>query len=181
VVIDPLDGTKEFIAGRPEYTVNIALVSGGAPIVGAVHAPGLGRTWAGAAGSGAFAAEHATGAVPARSAFSPITTRLPAHPPRAMVSHSHLDPESLAFLEHLGVKDRCPVGSSLKFTLIAEGEADVYPRFGPVMEWDIAAGHAVLAAAGGAVLTPEGAPVTYGHAENGYRCRPFIAWGRAPA
>jgi 3'(2'), 5'-bisphosphate nucleotidase len=181
LVIVPLDGTKEFIAGRPEYTVNVALVAGGVPVAGAVHAPALGRCWAGAPGAGAMAAEHAPGAVPSEASFSPIATRPPAEPPCAMVSHSHLDAESLAFLDRLGVQERRPVGSSIKFALIAAGEADVYPRFGPVMEWDIAAGHAVLAAAGGAVLTPDGAPVDYGHAERGYRCRPFIAWGRAPA
>jgi 3'(2'), 5'-bisphosphate nucleotidase len=180
LVIDPLDGTKEFIAGRPEFTVNIAVVAGGTPVVGTVHAPALGRTWAGASGAGAWSAAHEPGAVPAATAFSPVATRVPMQPPVAMISHSHLDPDSAAFLDRLGVRERRPMGSSIKFTLIASGEADVYPRFGPVMEWDIAAGHAVLAAAGGAVLSPDGTPVSYGHAERGYRCRPFIAWGRPP-
>jgi 3'(2'), 5'-bisphosphate nucleotidase len=180
VLIDPLDGTKEFLAGRPEYTVNLALVRGGTPVAGALHAPALGRSWAGA-GAGAVAAAHARGAIPAPAAFAAIATRDPPQPPVAVVSHNHVDPQSLAFLDRLGVRERRPVGSSLKFALIAEGGADLYPRFGPVMEWDIAAGHAVLAAAGGAVLSPEGAAVTYGDAATGYRCRPFIAWGRGPA
>lgn len=180
VLVDPLDGTREFLAGRAEYTVNIALVVGGSPVAGALHAPALGRTWAGTAGAGALAADHTRGAIPAPAAFAAITTRPPPPSPVAVVSHSHLDPESLAFLDRLGVGERRPVGSSLKFALIAEGAADVYPRFGPVMEWDIAAGHAVLAAAGGAVLHPDGTPVTYGNATASYRCRPFVAWGRAP-
>ena len=181
VLVDPLDGTKEFLAGRPEFTVNIAVVASGAPVAGAVDAPALGRVWAGAASAGALAADYAPGAVPDVAAFSPIATVPPARPPRAVVSHSHLDPDSAAFLDRLGVTERRRVGSSVKFTLIAQGDADVYPRFGPVMEWDIAAGHAVLAAAGGAVLTPDGGLVSYGRSAAGYRCRPFIAWGRAPA
>jgi 3'(2'), 5'-bisphosphate nucleotidase len=182
LLVDPLDGTKEFIAGRDCYTVNVGLVSSaGEPVAGGLHAPAQGRSWAGAVGAGAWAARHDLGAIPAVGDFVPVATRPPAVPPVALTSHSHIAAESLAFLARLGAGERRSVGSSLKFAEIAEGRADVYPRFGPTMEWDTAAGHAVLAAAGGAVLTPDGAPFLYGHAERGYRNGPFIAWGRAPA
>jgi 3'(2'), 5'-bisphosphate nucleotidase len=180
VLVDPLDGTREFIAGRDCYTVNIGLVAAGEPVAGALHAPAQGRSWAGATGVGAWAAGHELGAIPAAASFFPIATRPPAVPPVALTSHSHIEAESLAFLDRIGAGERRPVGSSLKFAEIAEGRADVYPRFGPTMEWDTAAGHAVLAAAGGVVLTPEGAPFRYGPGERGNRNGPFVAWGRSP-
>ncbi|HVV93852.1 MAG TPA: 3'(2'),5'-bisphosphate nucleotidase CysQ [Hyphomicrobiales bacterium] len=180
LLVDPLDGTKEFIAGRDCYTVNVGLIAAGEPVAGALHAPAQGRSWAGAADAGAWGARHDLGAIPAAASFFPIATRPPAVPPVALTSHSHMEAESLAFLDRIGAGERRPVGSSLKFAEIAEGLADVYPRFGPTMEWDTAAGHAVLAAAGGVVLTPGGQPFRYGHAERGYRNGPFVAWGRDP-
>jgi 3'(2'), 5'-bisphosphate nucleotidase len=98
----------------------------------------------------------------------------------ALARDGHLDPETAAFLDRLPLSDRRSAGSSLKLCLVAAGEADVYPRFGPTMEWDIAAGHAVLQAAGGQVLTPEGEPFRYGKAESGLKNGPFVAWGRSP-
>ena len=111
----------------------------------------------------------------------PIATREP--PPQgltALVSRSHADQETFDFLTRLPVARRQSAGSSTKFCLIAEGVADVYPRFGPTMEWDTAAGHAVLKAAGGHVLTPEGSDLAYGKSAQAYRNGPFIAWGRLP-
>lgn len=179
LLVDPLDGTKEFLSRNGEFTVNIAIVAGGRPRAGVVYAPALGRLWLGAAGAGAEVAEvppqaGTLGGAPRR----PIRVRpRPATGLVAVASRSHLDQETQAFLATLPIADRRFRGSSLKFCLIAEGEADVYPRFGPTMEWDTAAGHAVLEAAGGRVTTPEGAPLLYGKAAAGYRNGAFIAWG----
>jgi 3'(2'), 5'-bisphosphate nucleotidase len=134
----------------------------------------------GAVGTGARAARHAPGESPVADAFVAVTTRVPLRPPVALVSRSHLDSEATALLDRLGVQERRGIGSALKFGLLAEGEADLYPRFGPTMEWDIAAGDALLTAAGGAVLDPAGAPLRYAKAGQGYRTGPFVAWGRAP-
>jgi 3'(2'), 5'-bisphosphate nucleotidase len=180
LVVDPLDGTREYVAGRAEYTVNIALVHDGRPAVGVLHAPALGRSWVGAVGAGALGARHAPGDIPMADAFAPVATRAPRRPPAALVSRSHLDSEATALLDRLGVRERRGIGSALKFGLLAEGEADLYPRFGPTMEWDIAAGDALLTAAGGAVLDPAGMPLRYAKAGQGYRTGPFVAWGRPP-
>ncbi len=173
LLVDPLDGTSEFIAGRPEYTVNIALIENGVPIVGAIGAPELGQTFAGAPG---WAGRRDGG-----GAFRDIATRAMASPPVAVTSLSHCDTDTDAWLERWPGHTRCGVGSSLKFALLAEGKADVYPRFGTTCEWDTAAGHAILSAAGGAVTTPDGNAFTYGKADSGYRNGPFIAWGRPPS
>jgi 3'(2'), 5'-bisphosphate nucleotidase len=170
LLVDPLDGTQEFIAGRPEYTVNIALIENGAPVVGAVAAPELARTYAGAPG---WAGRRGDGAAD----FTPIVTRTMPMPPTVVTSISHRDPATEAWLTRWPDCARTCIGSSLKFALVAEGFADIYPRFGPTCEWDTAAGHAVLCAAGGAVLTPEGAPFRYGKIEASFRNGPFIAWG----
>lgn len=182
LLVDPLDGTKEFLSRTGEFTVNIAIVAGGRPLAGVVFAPAMGRIWLGAVGAGAEVAEAApTEAVAAATGDLPwraIRARpRPATGLVAVASRSHLDPDTQAFLATLPVGDRRSIGSSLKFCLVAEGEADVYPRFGPTMEWDTAAGHAVLEAAGGSVTTPEGAPFAYGKAAAGYRNGSFIAWG----
>ena len=180
LVIDPLDGTSEYVAGRAEYTVNIGLVVNGRPVLGILNAPALGRTYWGLVGEGAARAAHAPGSLPEDDKFVPIATRVPAAAPLALTSRGHNDPATEAFLDRIGAGERQRLGSAFKFALVAEGSADLYPRFGPTMEWDTAAGDALIVAAGGAVLTPEGEPLAYGKAEQGYRNGPFVAWGRAP-
>jgi 3'(2'),5'-bisphosphate nucleotidase len=174
VLVDPLDGTREFISGNGEFTVNIALIDAGVPVAGVVFAPALGRMWTGALGAGAQA--RGPGADPAR----PIVVRAPdATGLVAVASRSHRDAATEGFLAGLPIAGLRSVGSSLKFCLVAEGEADVYPRFGPTMEWDTAAGQAVLEAAGGRVEDPAGAPLRYGKAGAAWRNGAFIAWGGA--
>lgn len=178
ILVDPLDGTREFLGPTGEFTVNIALVQHGRPVAGVVYAPALGRIWQGAHGLGAQAGVLPAGADPAAIAWRPIRARpRPAGGLTAVASRSHLDPDTEAFLASLPVADRRSIGSSLKFCLVAEGEADVYPRLAPTMEWDTAAGQAVLEAAGGRVTTRQGAPFGYGKAAEGWRNGPFIAWG----
>ncbi|CAH0168668.1 3'(2'),5'-bisphosphate nucleotidase CysQ [Roseomonas sp. CECT 9278] len=173
ILVDPLDGTREFISGNGEFTVNIALIDAGAPVAGVVLAPALGRMWVGVQGAGA-AASGPDGA-PQR----PILVRAPAPPGLvAVASRSHRDAETESFLAGLPIAGLRSVGSSLKFCLVAEGEADVYPRFGPTMEWDTAAGQAVLEAAGGRVVCPDGTPFRYGKAGAAWRNGGFVAWGR---
>jgi 3'(2'), 5'-bisphosphate nucleotidase len=173
LLVDALDGTKEFIAGRPEFTVNIALVTGGQPAIGVVAAPALHRLWRGIAGDGAERLDLGTAGAP-----TPIRSRrAPAAGLTATLSRSHRDTETEAFLDRLPVADRTPLGSSAKFCLVAEGSADLYPRLGPICEWDIAAGHAVLVAAGGLVTTPAGEPIRYGGVPRDFRLPGFLAWG----
>ncbi|SEA64099.1 3'(2'),5'-bisphosphate nucleotidase CysQ [Rubrimonas cliftonensis] len=163
-LVDPLDGTREFLKGSDQFTVNIALIEGGAPAAGVVAAPAAARLYATAPGGGAVAE---TGAVDpdAPGDVRPIASKV-ADPTalRAVASASHRDAETDAWLARHPVARTVAAGSSLKFCLIAAGEADVYPRFGPTMQWDTAAGHAVLAAAGGATLRLDraGAPLRYG-------------------
>jgi len=171
LLVDPLDGTKEFLAGNGEFTVNIALIEDHRPVAGVVLAPALGLLWAGAEGQGATRTDLATGKI------APCRVRPRGRPPVAVASRSHADADTEAFLARLGAAERRSVGSSLKFCLVADGEADIYPRFAPTMEWDTAAGHAVLLAAGGRVETPDGAPLRYGTGGRGWRNPPFIAWG----
>lgn len=181
LLVDPLDGTREFLAKNGEFTVNVGLVARGAPIMGCVHAPALGKTWIGATALGAETARSAVGGTPAAADFAAIAVRpRPSANFVAVASRSHSDPETEAFLGGLPVGERRSAGSSLKFCLVAEGDADVYPRFGPTMEWDTAAGNAVLLAAGGSVLNPDGTPFRYGKQATGYKNGAFIAWG-APA
>jgi 3'(2'), 5'-bisphosphate nucleotidase len=177
LLVDPLDGTREFLARRGEFTINIGLVVDGAPRAGAVFAPALGELWfAGAAAYGATAAPGAP--APSRDQWRRLAVRkIPPQGPVALVSRSHLDEETCAYLQRHGVTDLRETGSSVKFCRIAEGAADLYPRFGPTMEWDTAAGDAVLRAAGGIVLEPSGRPLHYGKADAGYRNGPFIALG----
>jgi len=180
LLVDPLDGTKEFIARNGEFTINVALIDRGTPIAGAVYAPALGRLWF--AGDSAFVCAAPVGCgLPAEAEWMPIHVR---NAPAAMVavaSRSHADTETKAFLQRLPIAERRSRGSSLKFCLVAEGEADVYPRFGPTMEWDTAAGDAVLRAAGGVVLDPSGRPLAYGKQERDFKNGSFIAWGDAKA
>lgn len=183
LLVDPLDGTKEFLTRTDEFTVNIAVIAGNRPRAGVVYAPALGRLWLGAAGAGAavhaVAPTDAAGAVSTGAAGKPIAARArPARDLVAVASRSHLDPETQRFLDALPIGERRSIGSSLKFCLVAEAEADVYPRFGPTMEWDTGAGQAVLEAAGGRVMLPDGtAPLGYGKAAAGYRNGAFVAWG----
>jgi 3'(2'), 5'-bisphosphate nucleotidase len=180
LLVDPLDGTKEFVARNGEFTINVALIRKGAPVAGAVFAPALGRLWFG--GEHAFVCEAAVGAgLPDRGAWRPITVRTAPEAFVALASRSHADSQTEAFLSRLPIADRQTRGSSLKFCVIAEGLADVYPRFGPTMEWDTAAGDAVLRAAGGVVLDPSGASLAYGKTAGGLRNGPFVAWGDAEA
>jgi 3'(2'),5'-bisphosphate nucleotidase len=177
ILVDPLDGTREFIARNGEFTVNIALVRAGAPIVGAVYAPALERLWF--AGESAFACIAPINApLPGPSGRKRLTRRpAPSAGLTALASRSHCDAATEAFLAKLPIIERRSVGSSLKFCALAEGEADVYPRFGPTMEWDTAAGEAVLRAAGGVVVAADGGPFRYGKVDAGFRNGGFIAWG----
>jgi 3'(2'), 5'-bisphosphate nucleotidase len=179
LLVDPLDGTREFLAGRTEYTVNIALVQDGAPVLGVVGAPALDLIWRGTRDGGAERLSVAAGADPRDSrARTPIRCRpRPAGRPTAVVSRSHLDPVTQAFVAALPDPVLQESGSALKFCHVAEGEADVYPRLAPTREWDLAAGHAVLAAAGGTVLQPDGAPLRYGRRDREFVIPSFIAWG----
>jgi 3'(2'), 5'-bisphosphate nucleotidase len=177
VLVDPLDGTREFIAGHPEYTVNVALVRQHRPVAGLVAAPALGLIWRGVVGRGAerlrFDCEHAH--LPGPPAA--IRTRLAPDRLVIALSRSHLDADTAAFANRLPIAQRLTCGSALKFCRIAEGEADVYPRLSPTCEWDVAAGHAVLAAAGGVVAAPDGTPITYGRFDEDFRIPGFVAWG----
>jgi 3'(2'), 5'-bisphosphate nucleotidase len=154
-LIDPLDGTKEFIARRDEFTVNVALVEDGRPVFGVVVAPALGVTYWGIAGTGAFRADAA--GVTAIRVAQPATVG----PWRVVASKSHLDEQTRVFIASLGESELVQAGSSLKFCRIAEGSADIYPRMGPTCEWDTAAAQAVLEAAGGTVCTFSGQSLQY--------------------
>jgi 3'(2'), 5'-bisphosphate nucleotidase len=168
-LVDPLDGTKEFLSRNGEFTVNIALIEGREPILGVVLAPARAQAWWGSRGKGATARD-ADGGTRAISVRKP-----PAGGLVAIASRSHRDAETQAFLDQAGVAECISAGSSLKFCLVAEGKADLYPRFGRTMEWDVAAGHAVLAAAGGRVTTRDGAPFLY--RKPGFENPAFIARG----
>jgi 3'(2'), 5'-bisphosphate nucleotidase len=170
-LVDPLDGTKEFISRNGEFTVNIALVENGRPILGLVYAPAIERLFGGAEGLGAWVEDKQ-----GRRAIS--TRPVPADGLTVVASRSHGDETALdAFLAGRKVASRTNAGSSLKLCLVAEGVADVYPRLGRTMEWDIAAGDAVLRAAGGIVNTVAGPVLGYG--KPGFDNPHFAAWGRA--
>ena len=154
-LVDPLDGTKEFVRGGDDYTVNIGLIVGGSPRLGVVYQPARDRLWAGLVDEGAFVED-----VEGRR---PIRTRERGPNLDAVASKSHLTQSTVDYLsEAVGECDHVSVGSSLKFCIVAEGRADIYPRLSPTSEWDTAAGHAVLLAAGGRVDGPDGTPLRYG-------------------
>jgi 3'(2'), 5'-bisphosphate nucleotidase len=154
-LIDPLDGTKEFISRNGEFTVNVALVRGHRPVLGVVAAPVLDVVYYGVVGAGAFVAQH-------QEPGKPIHVRRPAATPLVVVgSRSHRGDSLDSVLERLGPHEMRPMGSSLKICLVAEGAADFYPRLGPTSEWDTAAAQAVVEAAGGAVTTLDGKPLRY--------------------
>jgi len=176
-LVDPLDGTKEFIAGRDEFTVNVAIVSAGIPVFGIIAAPALGRIWRGIPGRGAERLRITDGTIRARE---PIRTRAmpgPGEPWIAVVSRSHADQRSEAFITGRPAAVRRAMGSAVKFCRIAEGEADIYPRLGPTSEWDIAAGCAIVAAAGGRITSVEGGEIRFGAGLPGFVVPGFIAWG----
>jgi 3'(2'), 5'-bisphosphate nucleotidase len=170
-VVDPLDGTREFVKRNGEFTINIALVRQHEPVLGVVAAPALGLLYWGARGIGAFSrAQH--------SAQVPIRISSPATPLRVVGSRSHASAETQVYLARLGPHVMRGIGSSLKFCLVACGEADLYPRFGPTSEWDTAAGQALLEAAGGQVMRLDGHRLRYNCREsvlNG----DFLAFGHA--
>ena len=175
-LVDPQDGTREFLARKDEFTVNIALIRDGVPVVGAVYAPARNRLWIG--GRKAYEMTAAPGeALPARDLWRPVHIRASRGAALALVSRSHLRPEVHSFLARGPVAESQPMGSSLKFCIIASGEADMAPRFGPTMEWDTAAGDAVLRAAGGQTLGLDGHLLTYGHEASGFRNGNFVAIG----
>jgi 3'(2'), 5'-bisphosphate nucleotidase len=176
-LIDPLDGTKEYVAGRNEFTVNLALVSDGVPLLGIIGAPALGLIWRGLVGRGA---ERLTirGAV-AEAAAAIRTRRFPqgGKPWVAAVSRSHGDARTEAFIDARPGATRAELGSAVKFGRVAEGAVDIYPRLAPTSEWDIAAGHAIVTAAGGKVADAKGNPVRFGAGAKDFIVPEFIAWG----
>ena len=177
-LVDPLDGTKEFINKRGEFTVNIALIEHGRPVMGVVFAPALDRLFVADSVSSAWQAAAKPGdAVPPAADRTPLRIRSVSGGLTAIASKSHRTPETDAFLEKFDVADIISAGSSLKFCLIAAGEADLYPRMGRTMEWDTGAGQAVVEAAGGRVLQEDGAPLLYGKTARGYDNPHFIVYG----
>ena len=153
-LVDPLDGTREFIKRNGEFTVNIALIDDGVPVFGVIQQPVTGALWWGARGQGAFKRDGDTD--------TPLHVRVPASAPlRVAASRSHRDERTEAFMSKMGNVEPIGVGSSLKFCMLAEGAIDVYPRFAPTSEWDTGAAQCVVEAAGGAVVDPRGRPLAY--------------------
>jgi 3'(2'), 5'-bisphosphate nucleotidase len=176
-LIDPLDGTKEFVAGRNEFTVNLALVTNGTPLLGIIGAPALGLVWRGLVGRGA---ERVTVNEASVQMAEPIRTR--SFPKRGepwivAVSRSHGDVRTEAFIETRPGAVRETLGSAVKFGRVAEGGADIYPRLAPTCEWDVAAGHAVITAAGGKITDGRGNDLRFGEGREGFVVPEFIAWG----
>jgi 3'(2'), 5'-bisphosphate nucleotidase len=169
-LVDPLDGTKAFVRGDPHFTVNIGLIEDGRPVAGAVAAPASGELWRTCAEG--VLKRHGDGP------YERVRPRVwPPGEALALISHTMRSDTADALAAQYGFHRREPMDSSIKFCRIAEGAADIYPRHGPTMEWDTAAGHAVLIAAGGAVTTPEGEPFVYGKAADGFRNGWFVARG----
>ncbi|HEY6578414.1 MAG TPA: 3'(2'),5'-bisphosphate nucleotidase CysQ [Rhizomicrobium sp.] len=178
-LVDPLDGTKEFLSRNGEFTVNIGEIVDGRPLRGVVFAPARSRLFLGEQSSGAFDILTEAGIEPDFSRLRPIAARAaPADGLVAVASRSHRDAKTDEYLARYPVREFVGAGSSLKFCLVAAGEADLYPRLGRTMEWDTAAGHAVLAAAGGSVTTIDGRPFVYGKTEEKFANPFFVARGR---
>ena len=156
-LVDPLDGTREFVAGRNEYTVNIAMMTDRSPMLGIICAPALGHIWRGIVGHGADRIERAGGNMP-----RPIHARRLPDEPTILISRSHLDQQTRGYVEKIAHAKLFQCGSSVKFCHVAEGKADLYPRFAPTHDWDIAAGQAILQSAGGSVTAPDGTAIAYG-------------------
>jgi 3'(2'), 5'-bisphosphate nucleotidase len=179
-LVDPLDGTKEFLNRNGEFTVNIAEIEGGRAVRGVVYAPAKNRLFIGDGAQGAFEIATRAGAHPDFSTARRIAARSPAPDGLvAVASRSHRDTKTEEYLAHYPVKDFVTAGSSLKFCLVAAGEADIYPRHGQTMEWDTAAGQAVLEAAGGSVKTLDGRPFIYGKIDERFANPFFVARGRS--
>jgi 3'(2'), 5'-bisphosphate nucleotidase len=181
-LVDPLDGTKTFLRHEPHFTINIALIEDRTPTFGLVYAPAIEDfyvTVGPGQACGARIAPASGAETLAACALEPLRTRVPdPNALSALVSSNHMDKATQHVLDRYAVLERRAVSSSLKFGLMARGEADVYPRSGPTSEWDTAAGHAVLAAAGGTVTTLDGNPLRYGKPR--FANPGFVAWGRAP-
>ena len=156
-LVDPLDGTREFIAGRDEFTINIALINLGTPLIGIIAAPAADVAWRGIVGRGA---ERTT--LSDQSGRTAIRSRRRPPAPVIMISRSHLDAGTKAYLAGLAQGSSVSSGSSIKFCRIAEGDADLYPRLAPTHDWDVAAGHAIVVAAGGEVRAADGSQLRYG-------------------
>jgi 3'(2'), 5'-bisphosphate nucleotidase len=168
-LVDPLDGTKEFVRRGTDFTVNIGLIEQSVPTMGLIYAPARGELYIGDVLSAlAWARRDGETRVP-------LKVRQPRTPPVALASKSHDVPATEAFLKAIHCGERVSIGSSLKFCLLAKGEADIYPRPSPTMEWDTAAGHAILLAAGGSVFAPDGSPFRYG--KPGFFNPGFVASG----
>jgi len=183
-LVDPLDGTRAFINGSPEFTVNIGLVVARRPVFGIIYAPASAQFFA---TFGAHEAVEAHIAPDTDAAEFPnfklqrLATREPNKDALiAFASRSHAAQSTDEFLQHLPIAEKRKASSSLKFCLIARGEADLYARLGRTSEWDTAAGQAILSAAGGCVTTLDGEPLSYGKREGGYANPQFIAWAREP-
>ena len=182
-LVDPLDGTKPFLRREPHFTINIGLIEDRSPVFGLVYAPAIEDFYV-TVGPGQVGAARLAPASEARTlaacGLAPLRTRVPdPNALSALVSQTHLDKATQRFLDLYSIVERRALPSSLKFGLMARGEADVYPRAGGTSEWDTAAGHAVLAAAGGTVTAFDGSgPLLYG--KPGFRNTGFVAWGRTP-
>ena len=183
-LVDPLDGTREFIAGRREFTINIALVENRQPVFGLIYAPATGQFFANMGAE--LAVEADVDASRAITSLAEIATRRmqsrapPAAGLVAIASRSHMTEATGRYLDRFVLQDSRSAGSSLKFCLIARGDADIYPRIGGrTCEWDIAAGHAILAAAGGVVVQPDGTAMRYGKTKAGFVNSDYVALGRA--
>ncbi len=181
-LVDPLDGTKEFLKFNGEFTINIGLVQDRKAIFGLIYAPAKADCYVTLSRGKAFQCTlppAASASLPSNLSFVSLNGEAAGHRPlTAIISRSHVLPETLAFLAQLGEPARMVLGSSLKFGVLARGDADVYPRFGPTSEWDTAAGQAILEATGGCVVTADGAPLLYGKKDGGYLNPSFIAWRR---
>jgi 3'(2'), 5'-bisphosphate nucleotidase len=183
-LVDPLDGTKGYTKGRPHFTINVGLIEERRPVFGLVYAPALADFYV-TLGPDRAVNVHLEPGSQARSLADCKLTVLRARVPDphalvALTSQSHLNRATESFLAGYEVVERRQLSSSLKFGIIAKGEADLYPRVGPTSEWDTAAGHAVLAAAGGTVTALDGSPLLYGNADRNFVNPDFVAWGRGP-
>jgi len=177
-IVDPLDGTKEFLAGRDEFTVNLGIVTHGVPIAGIIAAPAQGLLWRGVVGGKAERLHLRLGAGQAEAyGASVVHARRASGRVTIATSRSHLDEQTEDFLARMPAGKRYLCGSSVKFCHLAQGDADIYPRLSPTHEWDIAAGCAILAAAGGAVTAPGGGELRFGNKANKFLVPGFIAWG----
>jgi 3'(2'), 5'-bisphosphate nucleotidase len=181
-LVDALDGTRLFIRGKPEFSINIGLVEDGRPRFGLIFLPPSERLFVTRSDGGAYEARlPLSGAGSLENIrFKRITTRAPDRAALVAFNSRGTGSASAGLLATLNVTDARPLGSSMKFCLIAAGEGDLYARFGETYEWDTAAGQAILEAAGGSVTTPAGEPLTYGHYQSGFRNPHFVAWGRQP-